>query len=87
MNNSTITKYVWSAAAGDGATVHHEPLLVAMVHLPTHVKPVTIAYMNITKVMSDEGSKTTTIKMELFLKKLWKEQGGRVLVQKQAFFA
>jgi hypothetical protein len=52
MNDSMITKYGWSASS-NGATVHYEPpLLVIVAHLPTHTKPITLAYMNTTKVIS-----------------------------------
>jgi hypothetical protein len=66
MNENTIAEYGWSASS-DGATVHHEPLLVVVAHLPTHPKPINLAYMNTTKVISIERSKNASIETELFL--------------------
>jgi hypothetical protein len=67
MNDNTIAKYGWSASS-DGATVHHESLLVVVTRLPTRPKAITLAYMNTTKVILIEGSKNASIETELFLK-------------------
>ena len=54
--------------------MHHEPLLIIVAHLPTRTKPITLAYMNTTKVIL----KNVSIETELFLKVTDRTKGSGV---------
>ena len=80
MYSDEIVQFGWSAA-WDGATVHHQPIIVFVALLPTRPKPLLLKYINTSKALSIAGRKDAAIEARLFIESAKETKGkGKFLI-------